>query len=198
MVLYSAMCIGSTPCAYAYMWLKAHIIQPSLWFASEFNVINILVTGWDFFSLSGNICSNHTIILLIDRFVLSVYLFVASAPTSPREMMSLKERKTDYELTGPNPVYHGNKGEHTSRKDTMAGKAWVIQACPLFCPLTGTLNSHPSSKAVDSCKDTVPAGIVRQRGSRSPEQICAVTLPCCALVIWTHAGACLFRLFTWL
>lgn len=93
--------------------------------------------------------------------------------------MSLKERKTDYELTGPNPVYHGNKGEHTSRKDTMAGKA-----CPLFCPLTGTLNPHPSSKAVDSCKDTVPAGgIVSQRGLRSPEQICAVTLPCCALVI---------------
>ncbi|TSK82182.1 Catenin delta-2 [Bagarius yarrelli] len=43
----------------------------------------------------------------------------ASAPTSPREMMSLKERKADYELTGTNPGYHGNKGEHTSRKDTM-------------------------------------------------------------------------------
>ncbi|XP_027025080.1 catenin delta-2b isoform X1 [Tachysurus fulvidraco] len=46
----------------------------------------------------------------------------ASAPTSPREMMSLKERKTDYELTGTNPGYHGNKGEHTSRKDTMAAQ----------------------------------------------------------------------------
>ncbi|KAK3545462.1 hypothetical protein QTP70_007689 [Hemibagrus guttatus] len=46
----------------------------------------------------------------------------ASAPTSPRDMMSLKERKTDYELTGTNPGYHGNKGEHTSRKDTMAAQ----------------------------------------------------------------------------
>uniref|UniRef100_A0A671MQF9 Catenin delta-2-like n=1 Tax=Sinocyclocheilus anshuiensis TaxID=1608454 RepID=A0A671MQF9_9TELE len=49
----------------------------------------------------------------------------ASAPTSPREMMSLKERKTDYESTGTNSGYHGNKGEHTSRKDAMAGKAAV-------------------------------------------------------------------------
>ncbi|XP_041101875.1 catenin delta-2-like isoform X3 [Polyodon spathula] len=44
----------------------------------------------------------------------------ASAPASPREMVSLKERKTDYESTGTNASYHGNKGEHTSRKDTMA------------------------------------------------------------------------------
>ncbi|MGH0124903.1 UNVERIFIED_CONTAM: hypothetical protein FKN15_020253 [Acipenser sinensis] len=44
----------------------------------------------------------------------------ASAPASPREMISLKERKTDYESTGTNASYHGNKGEHTSRKDTMA------------------------------------------------------------------------------
>lgn len=51
--------------------------------------------------------------------------FLASAPTSPREMMSLKERKTDYETTGTNSGYHGNKGEHTSRKDAMAGKAAV-------------------------------------------------------------------------
>lgn len=36
--------------------------------------------------------------------------------------MSLKERKTDYESTGTNSGYHGNKGEHTSRKDAMAGK----------------------------------------------------------------------------
>ncbi|XP_058610076.1 catenin delta-2b isoform X4 [Onychostoma macrolepis] len=46
----------------------------------------------------------------------------ASAPTSPREMMSLKERKTDYESTGTNSGYHGNKGEHTSRKDAMAAQ----------------------------------------------------------------------------
>ncbi|XP_051552807.1 catenin delta-2-like isoform X6 [Myxocyprinus asiaticus] len=46
----------------------------------------------------------------------------ASAPTSPRDMMSLKERKTDYESTGTNSGYHGNKGEHTSRKDAMAAQ----------------------------------------------------------------------------
>ncbi|XP_030629364.1 catenin delta-2b isoform X2 [Chanos chanos] len=46
----------------------------------------------------------------------------ASAPASPREMMSLKERKTDYESTGTNAGYHGNKGEHTSRKDGMAAQ----------------------------------------------------------------------------
>uniref|UniRef100_A0A8B9RE16 Catenin (cadherin-associated protein), delta 2a n=1 Tax=Astyanax mexicanus TaxID=7994 RepID=A0A8B9RE16_ASTMX len=44
----------------------------------------------------------------------------ASAPASPREMISLKERKTDYESTGTNASFHGNKGEHTSRKDAMA------------------------------------------------------------------------------
>ncbi|XP_055965019.1 catenin delta-2 isoform X6 [Sorex fumeus] len=42
----------------------------------------------------------------------------ASAPASPREMISLKERKTDYESTGNNAAYHTAKGEHTSRKDT--------------------------------------------------------------------------------
>ncbi|XP_019339440.1 catenin delta-2 isoform X6 [Alligator mississippiensis] len=46
-----------------------------------------------------------------------------SAPASPREMINLKERKTDYESTGTNATYHGNKGEHTSRKDTMTGPA---------------------------------------------------------------------------
>ncbi|XP_068604431.1 catenin delta-2-like isoform X2 [Brachionichthys hirsutus] len=45
----------------------------------------------------------------------------ASAPASPREMVALKERKADYESTG-NASYHGNKGEHTSRKDTMTGQ----------------------------------------------------------------------------
>uniref|UniRef100_A0A674P640 Catenin (cadherin-associated protein), delta 2b n=1 Tax=Takifugu rubripes TaxID=31033 RepID=A0A674P640_TAKRU len=42
----------------------------------------------------------------------------ASAPASPRDMMALKERKAEYETTG-NANYH--KGEHTSRKDAMAG-----------------------------------------------------------------------------
>ncbi|XP_035526811.1 catenin delta-2b [Morone saxatilis] len=45
----------------------------------------------------------------------------ASAPASPREMLALKERKADYESTG-NASYHGNKGEHTSRKDAMTGQ----------------------------------------------------------------------------
>uniref|UniRef100_A0A8C1NCF2 Catenin (cadherin-associated protein), delta 2a n=1 Tax=Cyprinus carpio TaxID=7962 RepID=A0A8C1NCF2_CYPCA len=44
----------------------------------------------------------------------------ASAPASPREMISLKDRKSDYDSTGTNASYHGNKGEHTSRKDIMA------------------------------------------------------------------------------
>jgi len=37
-------------------------------------------------------------------------------------MISLKERKTDYESTGNNATYHGTKGEHTSRKDTMTAQ----------------------------------------------------------------------------
>ncbi|XP_024135471.1 catenin delta-2 isoform X1 [Oryzias melastigma] len=44
----------------------------------------------------------------------------ASAPASPREMMSLKERKMDYDSTATNAGFHGNKGEHASRKDGMA------------------------------------------------------------------------------
>lgn len=43
-----------------------------------------------------------------------------SAPASPREMISLKDRKSDYDSTGTNASYHGNKGEHNSRKDSMA------------------------------------------------------------------------------
>lgn len=41
-------------------------------------------------------------------------------------MISLKERKTDYESTGSNATYHGTKGEHTSRKDTMTGELSVM------------------------------------------------------------------------
>ncbi|XP_045141215.1 catenin delta-2 [Echinops telfairi] len=50
------------------------------------------------------------------------FLSSASAPASPREMISLKERKTDYESTGSNTTYHGPKGEHTSRKDTVTAQ----------------------------------------------------------------------------
>ncbi|XP_076840841.1 catenin delta-2b [Brachyhypopomus gauderio] len=46
----------------------------------------------------------------------------ASAPASPREMLSLKERKVDYETSGVNSTYHGTKGEHTSRKDALAAQ----------------------------------------------------------------------------
>ncbi|KAK5898366.1 hypothetical protein CgunFtcFv8_015790 [Champsocephalus gunnari] len=35
-------------------------------------------------------------------------------------MMSLKERKMDYDSTATNAGFHSNKGEHTSRKDGMA------------------------------------------------------------------------------
>lgn len=56
------------------------------------------------------------------RKVILLFLYVASAPASPREMISLKERKTDYESTGSNATYHGTKGEHTSRKDTVTGE----------------------------------------------------------------------------
>lgn len=38
-------------------------------------------------------------------------------------MISLKDRKSDYDSTGTNASYHGNKGEHTSRKDIMAGRS---------------------------------------------------------------------------
>lgn len=50
---------------------------------------------------------------------------VASAPASPRDMMALKERKADYEMTG-NATYRGNKGEHTSRKDAMMGRNSIL------------------------------------------------------------------------
>ena len=58
--------------------------------------------------------------------VIYVFLCTASAPASPREMMALKERKADYESTG-NASYHGNKGEHTSRKDAMMGRNSVLR-----------------------------------------------------------------------
>uniref|UniRef100_A0A7N8WW00 Catenin delta 2 n=1 Tax=Mastacembelus armatus TaxID=205130 RepID=A0A7N8WW00_9TELE len=51
----------------------------------------------------------------------------ASAPASPREMISLKERKMDYDSTATNAGFHSNKGEHTSRKDGMAGAC--VHAC---------------------------------------------------------------------
>lgn len=62
---------------------------------------------------------------------------VASAPASPREMMSLKERKMDYDSTATNAGFHSNKGEHTSRKDGMAGVSVYVmerqRRMKLFC-----------------------------------------------------------------
>ncbi|MEQ2171772.1 Catenin delta-2 [Goodea atripinnis] len=61
----------------------------------------------------------------------------ASAPASPREMMALKERKADYESTG-NASFHGNKGEHTSRKDAMTGRNSILCVCHnVTVPLCG-------------------------------------------------------------
>ena len=45
--------------------------------------------------------------------------------------MAAKERKADYESTG-STGYHGNKGEHTSRKDAMAGSDTQIQSYVLI------------------------------------------------------------------
>ncbi|XP_059801373.1 catenin delta-2-like isoform X2 [Hypanus sabinus] len=50
----------------------------------------------------------------------------ASAPASPREMINLKERKSDYDTTGTNSSYHASKGEHTSRKDTVPAQLSVV------------------------------------------------------------------------
>ncbi|KAG9469232.1 hypothetical protein GDO78_020991, partial [Eleutherodactylus coqui] len=49
----------------------------------------------------------------------------ASAPASPREVISLKEKKVDYESAGSNAIY---KGEHTSRKDTITVPSTVSTA----------------------------------------------------------------------
>lgn len=52
-------------------------------------------------------------------------------------MLALKDRK-DYETTG-NAGYHGNKGEHTSRKDAMTGQRFIpahemdIRSLCLWC-----------------------------------------------------------------
>uniref|UniRef100_A0A8D3CHQ3 Catenin delta 2 n=1 Tax=Scophthalmus maximus TaxID=52904 RepID=A0A8D3CHQ3_SCOMX len=67
----------------------------------------------------------------------------ASAPASPREMMSLKERKMDYDSTATNAGFHSNKGEHTSRKDGMA----VQVSCG-----TSTLFRNSYLTAIDDIK----------------------------------------------
>ncbi|XP_044937957.1 catenin delta-2 isoform X2 [Mustela putorius furo] len=81
----------------------------------------------------------------------------ASAPASPREMISLKERKTDYESTGSNATYHGTTGEHTSRKDTMTAQNTGIS--------TLYRNSY-GAPAEDIKHNQVPAQPVPQEPSR--------------------------------
>ncbi|TNM96235.1 hypothetical protein fugu_015896 [Takifugu bimaculatus] len=71
----------------------------------------------------------------------------ASAPASPREMMSLKERKMDYNSTATNAGFHSNKGEHTSRKDGMA----VQVSCG-----TSTLFRNSYLTASDDIKQNQP------------------------------------------
>uniref|UniRef100_A0A8C0N9S0 Catenin delta 2 n=2 Tax=Canis lupus familiaris TaxID=9615 RepID=A0A8C0N9S0_CANLF len=81
----------------------------------------------------------------------------ASAPASPREMISLKERKTDYESTGSNATYHGTKGEHASRKDAMTAQNTGIS--------TLYRNSY-GAPAEDIKHNQVPAQPVPQEPSR--------------------------------
>uniref|UniRef100_A0A667ZBV6 Catenin delta 2 n=1 Tax=Myripristis murdjan TaxID=586833 RepID=A0A667ZBV6_9TELE len=71
----------------------------------------------------------------------------ASAPASPREMMSLKERKMDYDSTATSAGFHSNKGEHTSRKDAMA----VQVSCG-----TSTLFRNSYLTASDDIKQNQP------------------------------------------
>ncbi|XP_072234142.1 catenin delta-2 [Leuresthes tenuis] len=78
----------------------------------------------------------------------------ASAPASPREMMSLKERKMDYDSTATNAGFHSNKGEHTSRKDGTA----VQVSCG-----TSTLFRNSNLTATDDIKQ-----------NQSPAQPCVV------------------------
>uniref|UniRef100_A0A8D3BC00 Catenin delta 2 n=1 Tax=Scophthalmus maximus TaxID=52904 RepID=A0A8D3BC00_SCOMX len=72
----------------------------------------------------------------------------ASAPASPREMMSLKERKMDYDSTATNAGFHSNKGEHTSRKDGMA----------VSCG-TSTLFRNSYLTAIDDIKQNQVTGL---------------------------------------
>nr|XP_029481732.1 catenin delta-2-like [Oncorhynchus nerka] len=55
-----------------------------------------------------------------------------SAPASPREMMSMKDRKPENDSTATNAGFHSNKGEHTSRKDAMAGPLYPLEDKFLF------------------------------------------------------------------
>ncbi|XP_075907180.1 catenin delta-2 isoform X3 [Nelusetta ayraudi] len=83
----------------------------------------------------------------------------ASAPASPREMMSLKERKMDYDSTATNAGFHSNKGEHTSRKDGMA----VQVSCG-----TSTLFRNSYLTASDDIKQNPPQPPLPQQQPQPP------------------------------
>lgn len=112
--------------------------------------------------------------------------------------MSLKERKTDYDLTGTNPGYHGNKGEHTSRKDTMAGKVWVILTAFFFFFLNYLFLSsqeHPTvhSKAVGSCRERhCPPSVCRHERAVFTFIWAAVCSKASLLCVFIAACRCLF------
>ncbi|XP_030254604.1 catenin delta-2 isoform X3 [Sparus aurata] len=86
----------------------------------------------------------------------------ASAPASPREMMSLKERKMDYDSTATNAGFHSNKGEHTSRKDGMA----VQVSCG-----TSTLFRNSYLTASDDIKQNQPQPPPPHSQSRSFDEV---------------------------
>ncbi|XP_072416755.1 catenin delta-2-like isoform X1 [Chiloscyllium punctatum] len=76
----------------------------------------------------------------------------ASAPASPREVINLKERKSDYDTTGTNSGYHGSKGEHISRKDTLPAQLSVVAGSGFrnsyATPVEGTKHNQVSSQPV--------------------------------------------------
>uniref|UniRef100_A0A665V269 Catenin delta 2 n=1 Tax=Echeneis naucrates TaxID=173247 RepID=A0A665V269_ECHNA len=90
----------------------------------------------------------------------------ASAPASPREMMSLKERKMDYDSTATNAGFHSNKGEHTSRKDGMA----------VSCG-TSTLFRNSYLTANDDIKQNQPQAQVPAQSQAQPQQPPSTTGP---------------------
>ncbi|CAL8400769.1 unnamed protein product [Gadus morhua 'NCC'] len=91
----------------------------------------------------------------------------ASAPASPREMMSLKERKMDYDSTATNAGFHSNKGEHTSRKDAMAvscGASTLFRNSYLTASDEIKQNQVPAQPCVGlplSVQDVPPAALLK-------------------------------------
>ncbi|XP_048868116.1 catenin delta-2-like [Brienomyrus brachyistius] len=94
----------------------------------------------------------------------------ASAPASPREMTSLRDRKADYESTGTNAGFHGNKGEHTSRKDAMAVQI-TSGTSTLFRNSYVTPNEDIKHTQVPLPLIQVPAQPIPQDGGRKDYEV---------------------------